>query len=198
VNGLDQQHPLVDPPRSKPDRFAALPADLASKSVLDVGGKHAFEMKQRGAARVVAIDSDPRQLEQARLAHRDIEWHQLDIYRVDELREKFDFVICMGVLHHLRHPLLALDRLYDHVVGDKLLVQSMLCEDTASLGHPAMQFIEHQYAGDWTNWWIPNRACVEAMLRSAGFLIDTRGDDDIYVCRRGPCRAVECDAEGGG
>ncbi len=33
-------------------------------------------------------------------------------------------------------------------------------------GFPKLHFIEHRYANDPTNWWIPNRACVEAMLRS--------------------------------
>ena len=36
-------------------------------------------------------------------------------------------------------------------------------------GLPEVHFVEHRYADDPTNWWIPNRACVEAMLRSAGF-----------------------------
>ena len=35
-------------------------------------------------------------------------------------------------------------------------------------GYPKLHFVEHRYAGDPTNWWIPNRACAEAMLRSAG------------------------------
>ena len=40
------------------------------------------------------------------------------------------------------------------------------------------------YAGDPSNWWIPNRACTEAMLRSAGFTILSRPADEIYLCRR--------------
>src|SRR5581483_742028 len=53
-------------------------------------------------------------------------------------------------------------------------------------GAPRLQFIEHSYAGDPTNWWIPNRACVEAMLRNAGFEILLHPEQEIYVCRRGP------------
>jgi tRNA (mo5U34)-methyltransferase len=183
--------------------------------VLDVGcnaGFYAFEMKRRGAAHVVAIDPDPRYLAQARLAAEvlghDIELRLLDVYRVGELRAHFDLVIFMGVLYHLRHPLLALDLLYDHVVGDRLLVQSMLrgsrglapvepdypFDETAIFerpGHPAMYFVEQRYAGDWTNWWIPNRAAVEAMLRSAGFTIETRAGDEVYVCRRSARRSAE-------
>jgi len=213
------EHFLGDYPRQKFERFAAaLPADLHGASVLDVGcnaGFYAFEMKRRGAGRVVAIDTDPRYLAQARLAAEvlghDIELRELDVYRVAELGERFDLVIFMGVLYHLRHPLLALDRLYDHVVGDRLLFQSMLRGPTESPpvapdypfeeraiferpGHPAMYFVEQRYAGDWTNWWIPNRAGVEAMLRSAGFEIETRAEDEVYLCRRGPRRAHESEA----
>jgi tRNA (mo5U34)-methyltransferase len=48
-----------------------------------------------------------------------------------------------------------------------------------------MYFIEHRYANDPTNWWIPNRACMEAMLRSAGFEIIQHPELEVYICRRG-------------
>jgi tRNA (mo5U34)-methyltransferase len=209
-------HFLGDYPAQKFQRFShALPADLTGKTVLDIGcnaGFYAFEMKRRGAAHVVAIDPDPRYLAQARLAAEvlghEIELRELDIYRVGELGARFDLVIFMGVLYHLRHPLLALDLLYDHVVADRLLFQSMLrgsmelapvapdypFEERAIFerpGHPAMYFVEQRYAGDWTNWWIPNRAAIEAMLRSAGFTIEVRAEDEVYVCRRAERRSGE-------
>jgi len=46
-----------------------------------------------------------------------------------------------------------------------------------------MQFVEHSFAGEPTTWWIPNHACMEAMLRSAGFRIETRPETDVYICR---------------
>jgi tRNA (mo5U34)-methyltransferase len=213
------QHFLGDYPRWKFEKFeAALPADLTGKTVLDIGcnaGFYAFEMKRRGAARVVGIDTDARYLAQARLAAEvlghDIELAQLDVYSVPRLHERFDVVIFMGVLYHLRHPLLALDLLHDHVARDLLLFQSMQrgpepvsvesdypFEETEIFerpGHPALYFVEQCYAGDWTNWWIPNRACVEAMLRSAGFAIEQRAEEEVYLCRRQPKRALESAAE---
>jgi tRNA (mo5U34)-methyltransferase len=45
-------------------------------------------------------------------------------------------------------------------------------------------FIEHRYARDPTNWWAPNRACAEAMLRSAGFTIQQHPEEEVFVCRR--------------
>jgi tRNA (mo5U34)-methyltransferase len=47
-----------------------------------------------------------------------------------------------------------------------------------------MHFIEQRYADDPTNWWVPNRACVEAMLRSSGFTITSHPEEEVYVCRR--------------
>ena len=47
-------------------------------------------------------------------------------------------------------------------------------------------YVEHRYAGDDTNWWVPNRACTKAMLRSAGFVIDSNPEEEVYVCRPGP------------
>jgi tRNA (mo5U34)-methyltransferase len=106
----------------------------------------------------------------------------------------------MGVLYHLRYPLYALDLLREHVVGDTMVFQSMLRGDSEVAdvaedypfdersifdrpGHPRMFFVEHSYAGDPGNWWIPNRACVEAMLRSAGFAIEAHPEEEVYICR---------------
>jgi tRNA (mo5U34)-methyltransferase len=53
---------------------------------------------------------------------------------------------------------------------------------------PRMYFVENRYAGDPTNWWIPNRACMEAMLRSSGFEITAHPEAEVYVCRRSATR----------
>ncbi len=202
-------HFLGDYPNVKFQRFAPhLPKDLTGKSVLDIGcnaGFYSMEMKRRGADRVVGVDSDDRYLEQARFAaetlgYENIEFRNLSVYDVASLGERFDVVIFMGVLYHLRHPLLALDLIREHVAGDLLLFQSMQrgsmdlpdlaadypFEETAIFDDPAypkLHFVEREYAHDWTNWWVPNRACAEAMLRSAGFTIETRAEDEVYICR---------------
>jgi tRNA (mo5U34)-methyltransferase len=203
-------HFLGDYPNMKFQRFAAhLPDDLTGKTVLDIGcnaGFYSMEMKRRGASRVVGIDSDERYLAQARFAaetlgYDNIEFRNLSVYDVGALGERFDLVIFMGVLYHLRHPLLALDLIHEHVAGDMLLFQSMqrgsaqvmeIAEDYPfeetemfrESAWPKMYFIEREYAHDWTNWWVPNRACAEAMLRAAGFRIETRAEDEVYICRR--------------
>lgn len=202
-------HFLGDYPMVKWQKFAhAVPADLRGKSVLDIGcnaGFYSLEMKRRGADRVVGIDSDEGYLAQARFASEvlglDVEWRRLSVYEVARLGERFDLVIFMGVLYHLRYPLLALDLLREHVVGELLLFQSMQRGggEVAQLepdypfwessifeerGFPRLHFVERKYAGDPTNWWIPNRACVESMLRSSGFEIVDHPEEEVYLCRR--------------
>src|SRR3954454_8247027 len=128
------EHFLGDYPNVKWQRFAhALPKDLSGLSVLDIGcnaGLYSIEIKRRGAERVVAVDADPDYLEQAKfaahLAEAEIEFHQLSVYDVARLGERFDLVLFLGVFYHLRHPLLALYLLREHVVGDLLLFQTML------------------------------------------------------------------------
>jgi len=49
---------------------------------------------------------------------------------------------------------------------------------------PRLYFVERRFANDPTNWWIPNRACLEAMLRSTGFEILDHPEDEVFICRR--------------
>jgi tRNA (mo5U34)-methyltransferase len=202
-------HFLGDYPRVKWRRFAGVvPDNLQGKTVLDIGcnaGFYAMEMKRRGAARVLGLDTDDEYLAQARFAAEvsglEIEFRKMSAYDVGQLGEQFDLVIFMGVFYHLRHPLLALDLIHQHAARDLLLFQSMLRGsdevDTIernydfwttshfdSPGYPKMHFIEHKYADDPTNWWAPNRAGVEAMLRSAGFAIAAHPEEEVYLCRK--------------
>ncbi|WP_263385651.1 TIGR04290 family methyltransferase [Granulicella arctica] len=205
------EHFLGNYPEVKYQRFrTTLPADMTGMTVLDIGcnaGFYSLEMKRRGAARVLGIDTDDRYLAQARFAAEitglDVQFERMPVWSVAALRERFDLVIFMGVLYHLRHPLLALDLIHEHVAKDLFLFQSMqrgsseiaaIEEDyefTAAApfdepGYPKMHFIEHRYSHDSTNWWVPNRACAEAMLRSAGFSIEAQPEEEVYLCRAHP------------
>jgi tRNA (mo5U34)-methyltransferase len=56
-------------------------------------------------------------------------------------------------------------------------------EDFLAPGWPKIAFIEHAFAGDATNWWAPNHAAAEAMLRSSGMRVLQRAAHEIYVCQ---------------
>lgn len=212
IGGIETapEHFLGDYPNFKWEGFKhIIPDDLAGRSVLDIGcnaGFYTMEMKRRNAGRVVGIDSDARYLEQARFAAKheglDIEYRQMSVYEVPQLQERFDLVIFMGVLYHLRHPLLALDLLYEHVVDDMMLFQCLqrgderipdlqenydFCEWSLfdQPDYPKLFFVEERYASDPTNWFLPNTAAMEAMLRSAGFVIREKPEREVYLLGRG-------------
>jgi tRNA (mo5U34)-methyltransferase len=202
-------HFLGDYPAFKWSGFKhVIPDDLEGRSVLDIGcnaGFYCLEMKRRNAGRVVGIDLDERYLAQARFAAAqsgmDIEFRQMSIYEIAKLEEKFDLVIFMGVFYHLRHPLLALDLIHEHVASDLLLFQCLQRGDERisqwdedydfsewgtfdRMEYPKLFFVEERYAGDPTNWFIPNKSAVEAMLRSSGFAIEANPEREVYLCRR--------------
>ena len=112
----------------------------------------------------------------------------------------FDVVFFIGVLYHLRHPLLALDLIHEHVTRDLLVFHSMQrgnaemakvapdydfqqSEHFNEPGYPKLHFIEGSYAHDHTNWWAPNAACSAAMLRSAGYAIESHPEEEVFICR---------------
>ncbi len=200
-------HPLGDFPDFKWRQIAGhLPDDLSGWTVLDIGcnaGFYAIELAKRGA-RVTGLDVDPHFLRQAAWAARqfNLEDHitlrQGQIYDLAHWTERFDLVLFMGVFYHLRHPLLALDIVAEKV--KRLLVFQSLTmpgdaieaapadleidERDAFLqpGWPKMAFIEHAIAGDATNWWAPNHACIDALMRTAGLEIISRPGHEIYLC----------------
>ena len=93
------------------------PVDMTGKTLLDVGcmyGFFGFEAEKRGASRFVGADVDPENVRKCRLLADCLgskgEFIHFDIER-DEIRDRFDAVLCLNVLHHLRNPLGALEKL---------------------------------------------------------------------------------------
>ena len=201
-------HFLGDFPNVKWKHIApVIPQDLSGAEVLDVGcngGFYSLEMKRRGAKRVLGIDVDDRYLSQARFAAQtlglEIELEKRSVYDVENIVGQFDFVLFMGVFYHLRYPMFALDQVVKKVRLDgQLVFQSMLrgseelkqweqdylfweTKMFADPAYPAMYFVEHSYANDQTNWWIPNRAAAEAVLRSSGLEILDHPESETWIC----------------
>lgn len=204
-------HPLGDFPSFKWDEIAPhLPEDLTGWEALDVGcnaGFYTFQLAGRGA-RLLSIDVDEHYLRQARWAAEKfglsdrVQFQRMEVYDLARMDRRFDLILFMGVFYHLRYPLLALDVLASRV--RKLMVfqsLTMPCEDVYDVpidlsindrhllcdpSWPGMSFIEHNLAGDPTNWWAPNRAGVEAMLRSSGLRILSEPGHEIYLCEPDP------------
>lgn len=212
-------HPLGDFPAFKWRQIAPhLPSELRGWRALDIGcnaGFYSFELARRGAE-VTAIDIDPHYLRQGRWAARQfglqdrVEFLEMAVYDLIDLDRRFDLVLFLGVFYHLRYPLLGLDLVTAKVDG-LMVFQTLtlpgeeIVEDTADTaiedrwrltlaGWPKMAFLERRFAGDPTNWWAPNHAAVEAMLRSSGMQVIARPGHEIYVCRPDP-KATEGDAQ---
>jgi tRNA (mo5U34)-methyltransferase len=155
--------------------------DLTGKTVLDVGawdGFMSFEAERRGAARVVALDSFAWKREAGtgkagfELARRAlgsrVEDLELEVGEISpETVGTFDVVFFLGVLYHLKHPFLAIEKLRA-VTGELLILETHV--DLLGLRRPAMALYPgFELNGDWSNWSGPNPAAVTGMLEQAGF-----------------------------
>jgi tRNA (mo5U34)-methyltransferase len=159
-----------------------LPDDLTGKSVLDIGawdGFYSFEAERRGAGRVLAVDrtewvgegwpSGKAGFELARETLRsNVEDRVMDVYELSpEAVGRFDLVLFLGVLYHLRDPLLALERVASVTAG-RLILETHV--DLSFARRPAIAFYPGQeLSHDPTNWWGPNAPAVVGMLRAVGF-----------------------------
>lgn len=200
-------HFLGDFPAFKWKQIAPhIPEDLTGKTVLDIGcnaGFYTLELAKRGAD-VTAIDLDPHYLKQATWVKSQFEHlkgkisfkHQ-QVYDLAREEKKYDIVWFMGVLYHLRYPLLALDIL-SQASTDKVILQTLTMpgEDALEVaedyplndrqnmlesGWPKMSFIEKKFNGDPTNWWAPNSSCIEAMFRTCGFKLNAKPMHETFI-----------------
>jgi tRNA (mo5U34)-methyltransferase len=202
-------HPLGDFPACKWRQFAVrLPDDLRGWTALDIGcnaGFYSIELARRGAE-VTALDKDAHFLRQLEWAIQEfklegqIRIQKGQVYNLAHTSERFDLILFMGVFYHLRYPLLGLDIVAERtkrlLVFQTLTMPGDAIEEARDLelderdamlraGWPKMAFIEKALARDETNWWAPNHAAVEALLRSSGMQSIERVAHEIYLCQPG-------------
>ncbi len=171
VNSLEGQiHRLAQFP---------IPDDLRGKRVLDVGawdGWFTFEMERRGAE-VMAIDvwDNPRFRHMHELLSSRVGYRVMDVYDLSPSRVgRFDIVLFLAVLYHLKHPLLALERVCA-VTTDLAAVESfaLMEEHRPEVGidtRPIMEFYESdEFGGMIDNWVGPSLPALMAFCRTAGF-----------------------------
>ncbi|MFN7947047.1 MAG: DUF1698 domain-containing protein [Blastocatellia bacterium] len=152
-----------------------LPEDLGGKRVLDVGcwdGFYAFEAERHGAE-VVAVDCfRPETFFFAREALKSqAQFHELSVYELaPEQIGQFDFVFFLGVLYHLQHPLLGLQRICE-VTKDVAVIGSFITDSVLKSEQPAMIFYPlNELGGQYDNWCGPNSECLVQMTKAAGFV----------------------------
>lgn len=201
-------HPLGDFPRYKWRQVEPhVPTDLRGCSALDIGcnaGFYSFELARRGA-QVTAIDTGQRYLRQAAWAAEKlglegkVDFLMMDVYDLASLKQRFDLVLFLGVFYHLRYPLLGLD-IVSSVTDSTLFFQTlsmsqqgpMVCPKNITImdrdlmlnpSWPKMAFVENSLEGDPTNWWVPNQAAIEAMLRSCGWSSIQYLGEETYHCQ---------------
>jgi tRNA (mo5U34)-methyltransferase len=155
-----------------------LPPSLAGKTVLDIGawdGYFAFECERRGAERVVAADllawqhvgKGGFELARTILGSR-VEDREIDILdpAFPELGA-FDVVLFLGVLYHMKHPLLALEHVAA-VTRELAVIETVV--DMLNVNRPAMAiYPTDELANDESNWCGPNLPALVGMLKHVGF-----------------------------
>jgi tRNA (mo5U34)-methyltransferase len=175
-----------------------LPNDLSGLRVLDLGardGFFSFECEKRGAAEVIAVDYTPVELTGFEVASKildsKVKWITANVYRINELNlGKFDLILFLGVIYHLRNPYLAIDRIYDALnIDGKVIVESHVIDggfvnengdwmelkdiDPRLTNLQIAQYYKGDLGGDHTNAWAPSLNTLEIMFQNSGFTIDS-------------------------
>jgi tRNA (mo5U34)-methyltransferase len=172
-----------------------MPEDLSGMRVLDVGardGFFTFEAERRGAREVVALDNEsPHRTGfaiAAGLLDSKATYVTENVYSLSPERYgRFDLVLFLGVIYHLRHPLLGLDRIHDvcspealllletHMIDEGLVDRAgewrrLADFDPELASIPIAQYYPADTLGsDSTSQWAPNRVALEGWLRGSGF-----------------------------
>lgn len=172
-----------------------LARDVAGKNVLDIGawdGPYTLEMSRRGA-RVTAFDIQPanrsgfdvmRSLNGLDAAHVCESVYHLR----PEKHGRFDIVLFFGVYYHLRNPLLAIANINAVLEeGGLVLVEGAVLEGAAGVDAycarhgaqiaavsdvPMCYYVAEEFQQHWSNWWVPNMACLRHWFVSSGFVLE--------------------------
>jgi len=181
----------VEHPRGTWEKVkAAIPADISGKSVLDVGcnaGFYSIEMKRRGAGRVLAVDSQRDQVNQAAFVSEvlglDIETGRLSVYDLDPVVQgQFDLVLALGLIYHCKHFILALERLFT-VTRELLVLETAIYPRhlapqpfTYNVGGiertlDGIAYVENPPEAKEAvfNWFLPSVEALVAMVENIGF-----------------------------
>lgn len=185
-----------------------LPADLRGKSVLDVGcnaGFYAVEAKRRGAARVLGVDGQRQHVRQALFVRKalglDLEFRRMNVYELSRRTAgRFDITLALGLVYHLKHPVLALENLFE-VTRELLIVETAIMPPgmtPQTFTHPVggldvrlhpLVYVENPPAAKEQvyNWFLPSTEALVALLKHTGWreveVFEVRDERAVVVCR---------------
>jgi tRNA (mo5U34)-methyltransferase len=186
-----------------------LPPDLSGKTLLDVGcnaGFYAFEAKRRGAKRVLGVDGQRQHVRQGLFVRKvlglDVEFRRLNVYELNPRTVgQFDITLALGLLYHLKHPILALENLFQ-VTKELLIIETAIMppeRTPESFAHPlgekemllhSLAFVENASGAKEQifNWFLPGLESLKALLRTTGFsdveVVEAKNERAIVVCRK--------------
>ena len=162
-------------------KIIKMPQDLTGMTVLDVGawdGFFSFEAEKRGATKVLATDyycwggggwgtQDGFNLARNAL-NSNVEDKKIDVLDLSmEAVGLFDVVLFLGVLYHMKHPILALEKI-SSITGKQLILETHVdlleIEKPAAAVYPADE-LNH----DNSNWWGFNPSAIKGLLHTVGF-----------------------------
>ena len=189
---LNAEHGIYTPGVARDHRYRVpyFPASFAGQSVLDVGtfdGFYAFLAERRGAARVVAVDNEQYvawvkgrwgvELEGgegfraiADLLDSRVEYVHGDALALADTGERFDVVICFGILHRVENPLGLLRGLARVLApGGRLLLETYGVEGDGSGRSIVVQEPGAVYGGDEYVYWGFAADALSALATLAGF-----------------------------
>jgi tRNA (mo5U34)-methyltransferase len=195
-----------------------LPRDLSDKTLLDVGcngGFYAFEAKRRGAKRVLGVDGQRQHVRQGLFVRKvlglDVEFRRLNVYELTSRTVgQFDITLALGLLYHLKHPILALENLYQ-ITKEMLVIETAILPPERTpvsfalpLGEQqmllhALAFVENPNDAKEQvfNWFLPGVEALQALLRTTGFdeveVVEVKNERAIVVCRKTKSRATTDD-----
>lgn len=183
--------------------FLEIPADLTGKTILDIGcwdGYFSFECENRGAARVVASDvweyAGRGAFDFARgTLGSAVEPLVASVYDLSPDLfdgDRFDVVLFLGVLYHLKDPLGALEKVASVTApGGTAIIDTVVDVKHLTDKTPVMTYFPGAEENkDASNWWAPNPAAVAAMCGTAGFAKITNRIQ-LYGGNRGIFHAVK-------
>jgi tRNA (mo5U34)-methyltransferase len=192
-----------------------LPGDLDGKTLLDVGcnaGFYAFEAKRRGAGRVLGVDGQRQHVRQGLFVRKalglEVEFRRLNVYELGPRTVgQFDITLALGLLYHLKHPILALEKLYE-VTKELLIIETAIMppeRTPESFTHPLgeqqmllhpLVYVENPAAAKEQvfNWFLPSVPALTALLRNTGFdqveVVEVKNERAVVVCRKDKSQAT--------